>query len=1208
VGAFVFDGGGRVSLQGESAVSPLVRVFISYAHDDDEHRERVRRFWIFLRSQGIDARCDLDAVEQRQDWPLWMLGQIRAARFVLMIASPQYRRRADGEARSDEGRGVQWEARLAREVIYADQQNESKRFLPVVLPGCSERDIPQWMGPTSFSNYFVSDYTLQGAESLLRLLTGQPGELAPPIGPPPLLPPQGAGVDGLVRHLAERSRRRYESTVQSYVRQLLLNGELGLDEFDLGVAIDRQDEDRRRIDIAAACVVVEVRADLRVDGVANAAERELGAYLSEHSSAAGVPYVGILTDGAEWRLLHPAEGRARQVACHTIAPSAPDVEGLLRWLESVLATRKKIRPTREEIEGKLGADSPAHAVDAAELTAIYDKYRDLPSVRMKRGLWARLLTTAMGTNFSDEDDLFLNHTLLVTMAKVIGHAVMGFRPEEQRVAAADIMSGKLFSESQIDGVIEADFFDWMADAPEGERFVKGLARRLTRFAWGHVDFDVMKVLYESIISSTTRHRLGEYYTPDWLAEEIIAACVADPLDQRVLDPSCGSGTFLFHAVRHYLSAAEAADVPSACAISGLMSHVIGIDVQPVAVTLARVTYLLAIGRSRLQATDRPALSVPVYLSDSLRWGQESTLFSAGGLSIPTSGRRDMYVVQPEAAGEVADEDDLTFPERVLQDAQIFDQLINLLAEWATKPGRGSAPRPLDGVFQRLGIHPDDRPVVERTFATMCRLHDEGRDHIWGYYVRNLARPVWLTRQDNRIDVLVGNPPWLAYRYMTKTQQVSFRAMSKARNIWAGGPLTTNVDLSALFVARCVELYLRPGGRFGYVMPLATLSRQQYEGFRSGHYDVPSEHCAVSFDRPWDLARIKPTFFPVPACVVFGRRENFDGSPKPLAEPPEVWSGKFSTATASRAEAAANITRLVAEEGVPRGKSLYADRFSQGATVVPRLLFVVEPENPGPLGSGAGRQMVHSRRSTRENKGWRDVPSLRGAVERQFIKSLYLGESILPFRCLEPRQAVIPWDGRQLLHGSIAELDRYPGLSDWWRQAETVWEQHRSSDRLSLVEQLDYRRKLVRQLGAAHHRVVYSASGMYMAAVVVSDPVAVIEHKLYWGPAENLDEARFLTAVLNSDFLTAAVRPLQGRGEHNPRDFDKYVFRLPIPLYNGDIAAHRTLVSLAERAEHVAAGVELPPVRFEAQRRLIRKALAQDGVAAEINAVVAVLLA
>jgi hypothetical protein len=41
---------------------------------------------------------------------------------------------------------------------------------------------------------------------------------------------------------------------------------------------------------------------------------------------------------------------------------------------------------------------------------------------------------------------------------------------------------------------------------------------------------------------------------------------------------------------------------------------------------------------------------------------------------------------------------------------------------------------------------------------------------------------------------------------------------------------------------------------------------------------------------------------------------------------------------------------------------------------------------------------------------------------------------------------------------------------------------------------------------------------------------------------------------------------------------------------------------------VAAGVELPPVRFEAQRRLIRKALAQDGVAAEINAVVAVLLA
>jgi hypothetical protein len=118
----------------------------------------------------------------------------------------------------------------------------------------------------------------------------------------------------------------------------------------------------------------------------------------------------------------------------------------------------------------------------------------------------------------------------------------------------------------------------------------------------------------------------------------------------------------------------------------------------------------------------------------------------------------------------------------------------------------------------------------------------------------------------------------------------------------------------------------------------------------------------------------------------------------------------------------------------------------------------------------------------------------------------------------------------------------------------------------LTERLDYRRGLSQQFPAADHRVVDTASGMYLAAAVVSDPTAVIEHKLYWGPVTSLDEARFLTAILNSSVLTMAVRPLQSRGEHNPRDFDKYVFQLPISLYDPRDSAHKLLVALAERSE------------------------------------------
>src|SRR5260370_30983677 len=213
-------------------VSPLIRVFVSYAHDNAKHVGKVRQFYRFLREAGIDARIDLPAAEERQDWPTWMLRQILAARFVLVVASAAYRMRAEGDAPTGQGRGVQWEAALIREVVYADQQAALNRFLPVVLPGCSATDIPLWLRPTSTTHYVVADYTVSGAEKLLRRLTGQPFETVPPLGSIPLLPPRTEpstardvgemGSEMLLRRRSHRVPRRHEAMAQAHVRPSLL--------------------------------------------------------------------------------------------------------------------------------------------------------------------------------------------------------------------------------------------------------------------------------------------------------------------------------------------------------------------------------------------------------------------------------------------------------------------------------------------------------------------------------------------------------------------------------------------------------------------------------------------------------------------------------------------------------------------------------------------------------------------------------------------------------------------------------------------------------------------------------------------------------------------------------------------------------------------------------------------------------------------------
>jgi len=1001
-------------------------------------------------------------------------------------------------------------------------------------------------------------------------------------------------LPALARHLATRSPKA-EANKQADIQTLLLYGGLNLGEGDLDIVeLEAQVGGGRRIDVEIGLTAIEVKRDLRPTGVREEAEKQLAGYVRDRSTALAQRYAGILTDGAEWRLYHLADDALEEVASFELSPTTADFEGLSVWLEGALATVEAIAPTPREIERRLGARSSAHALAYAELERLYLKNRDNPTVRLKRELWARLLRVAFGTSFEDDDQLFIDHTLLVISAEVIAHAVVGIDPKT--LAPASVLNGQQFAQAGISGVIEEDFFDWVAEVPEGEGFVRALAKRLTRFAWDDVEHDVMKVLYESIITTDWRHRLGEYYTPDWLAACMVAETVDDPLHQRVLDPACGSGTFLFHAVRHCLAAAAEAGIADAEALTAATGRVIGIDVHPVAITLARLTYLLAIGRDRLRAPDRPNIHVPVYLGDSVQWrSPETNLWSREGLTIGVDDGVQLWA------------SNLHFPSRLLDDAGNFDRLVEEMARRASAREPGSPVPSLTSVFSRFAVHPDDQPTLESTFELMCRLNDEGRNHVWSFYVRNLARPLWLSREENRVDCIVGNPPWLAYRFMTIEMQVSFRQMSEERKLWAGASVATHQDLSGLFLTRAVELYLKSGGRFSLVMPLAALSRRQFAGLRTGHYPTPTTELDVAFDTPWDLHQIKPNLFRVPPCVVRGTRSS---AAVPLPTEAESWSGRLRGRNISWELAAPDIIRTPAGVGVATDEvnSPYHARFMQGATLVPRFLLMVEDAPSSPIGVAAGRRAVRSMRSANEKAPWKSLPPLQGSIEREFVRPVHLGATLLPFRLLEPWLGVIPWDGKVLLDGANPDIEKYPGFAEWWTKSESVWDENKGESRLTLLERVDFRAGLGLQFPTAAHRVLYASSGQYLAAVRIDNPNTVIDNSLYWSVASSLDEARYLTAILNAPSLTALMAPLQARGEHNPRHFHKLVWRLPIPLFDGKNEDHERLASLASHAEALAAETDISGKRtFQAQRRLIREALEREGIAEAVDEIVLRLL-
>lgn len=1012
--------------------------------------------------------------------------------------------------------------------------------------------------------------------------------------------------------MLSRDGARSEATLQSDIRQFLLLSSFGLDDDEVrSVNLESPlgDGTRRRIDIEAGNSVIEVKKDLRVGNVRSDAVTQLAGYVQEQSHRLARRYVGILTDGVEWFLyrLTPDGSELSEVAKLVLSPPAADAsERLTVWLDTILATAENISPLPVEIERRLGVTSAAYQLDSATLTDLYRGAQGNAEVTLKRMLWAKLLRTSFGTAFTDSDDLFIDHTLLVLTAEIIAHAVIGFEPAEMIADPDGVVSGRLFADAQVHGVVEADFFDWVLDVSGGREFVVTLTQRLARFNWRDVSHDVLKVLYESVITAETRHSLGEYYTPDWLANRIVAETCTEPLNQRVLDPSCGSGTFVFQAIRAYLNAADDANVPNGDALAGLTGHVFGVDVHPVAVTLARVTYLLAIGHGRLSASDRKALSVPVYLGDSVQWDQRAGTLTGDTIRIPTSGND----LSETPTGHLWDED-LVFPESIVNDASRFDQIVTVMADKASGYLSGKVPsvRP---ALRRFRLTDDELDTLQSTFAVMCHLHATGRDHVWGYYVRNLIRPLWLSNTDaNKVDVLVGNVPWLRYAAMTASMQERFADLSHDRQLITTRRGVAGRDLSSLFVVRSVELYLRPEGHFAFVMPRAALTRKPYEGFRAGRWSSQAVgDLNVTFSEPWDLGDVAPDIFPVPSCVALGA-----STPEGARHMPEAtvhWSGRLPAVEAGDWDAVKDhltvgvgVVRAVTESDV-LPESPYKNRFRQGAVLAPRALLFVQERPAGPLGAGAGRTQIEAFRSVQEKSPWKSVATLTGTVENSQLFPTYLGETVLPYRLLDPRIAALPVDGVAFLDDAAVQAKA--GFAAWWSGAEALWEAHKKpTDDSRLIDRIDFHGQLSAQFPLGAHRVVYTKAGKNLTAARITNPRAIIDLKLYWATARSDAEAQYLLAILNSETLRSRVEPYQARGLFGPRDFDKYVFRVPIPEFDAGLSEHTVLADLAGKAEQVAASVDVSGMQFQRARKAVRDALQADGVAHDIEKAVANLI-
>ncbi len=983
-----------------------------------------------------------------------------------------------------------------------------------------------------------------------------------------------------------------EANITSVVRDFLIATGLARSE-EMVEENPPADASRRAVDLTALDTFIEFKRRI---GTASGGEPnpqyvdQLDDYLAQ-SEKQGRVRMGVLTDGKRWLLRWPGAGEVRLARPYAFTLEEPNHWiALYEWLrDSALVSLEGVSPDREGIIGHFGPGSPSYQRDIAALKTLYQENAELETIRVKRRLWYDLLRTALGEiaytteGMSEEvqarlaaagvgaeemDDLFVRHTYVGAVIGMVVQASFGI--DIRHLAAndpADLLQGReLYRATGLQGVLESDFFAWPNEVG-GNPLLQTLARRVARFDWAEAPTDTAATLYETVIPQEERRQLGEYYTPTWLVRVMIRELVDDPLNQRVLDPACGSGTFVAEAVSHFIAAAGVANWEPREVLNRLRDAVTGIDVHPVAVHLARAAWTLAarpaISTASAAGFDA-SLSIPVYLGDALQLRfRTGDMFAEHQITIQTRDQENT---------------DLVFPVSLVERAEEFDALMGDVSAYIE---RGDDP-----LLALDDNHVNDlveRQIIGNTIAAMKLLHDRGRNHIWAYYTRNMVRPVALSR--SKVDVVIGNPPWINYNQTADVLRTELQNLSRSRyGIWVGGRYATHQDVAGLFFARSVDLYLKDGGVIGFVLPHSALQAGQYSKWRGGRWRAGKSGSGVQVDftlKPaWDLEQLNPnTFFPMPASVVFARKLPQDASGKPLAGSVERWMGNAGAEDVRRESAGITDTGAA-------GESPYGGYSRQGATIVPRCFFFVNETTNTATVQAAPTLTVNPRRGGQDKAPWKDLnlTAITGqTVENRHLFDVHLGETIVPYVALEPLKALLPLKRGE---AAISTDNNGPGgirlgglerrMRERWQTVSHLWEDNKAlANNLNLLGQLDYLHKLSSQLewqqnkGDRPVRVVYTKAGEPTAGLLEGS-ATLVDHLLYWIPCKDMYEANYLLAIINSDALQAAVKPLMSKGQFGARDLHKHLWKLPIPEFDPARELH---AAIAKAGATTAAGAK-----------------------------------
>lgn len=829
-------------------------------------------------------------------------------------------------------------------------------------------------------------------------------------------------------------------------------------------------------------------------------------------------------------------------------------------------------------------------------------------------LWTNFVSYLGGDSAAGKFDRgsYVNELYILTLAKLICANVLGASAlVSDDGELRSILNGTFFKARGLPNLVEYDYFGWLNASPHVTDLVE-VARAIQDDLRAY-DFkaspaeDLFGTLMAQLAARSQRLLLGQEWTPSWLAEKLVAnvmAALPEGEQPRFVDMCCGSGAMVVETVkraqRQLIAAGRAPGDPAA--LGELASSITAFDIDPLAVLLAKVGWVLA---SKDWLVAGHEAQIPVYHADSLFANTPVTkVFSASGQE-----NRKLQLHTEE----------VDLPQFLIKAGRqtLFDALLSRGYEMAMSSAAAAATTLVDQDIQTMvdavvadtgsALSVDERAgaveFCKKLLRALETLQRAGQNGIWAFVLRNSFRPALVA---GRFNGVVTNPPWLALsKIASNPYQDALKAKAESYGIKAPGASHLHVEMSTIFLLHAIERYLTPNAVIGCVLPVTVLNGAQHEPFRTRGYLTANRPVAFALNEMWKVAS---QTFKNEAIVVFGKKAQPAATVltlpgKDVARNVEH-SSPYHLVSSGGVTAWTTTPPAIVATAVAVQDSV-GPKFRQGADVMPRgAVFHAATKNGaswnlGPIAVGSPFHFLRS-----DGHVLKDFKLTAHGVSDQVMFDTLLSKHLAPFELAAGAKALLPirrggagWEART--GPGIAAL----GAATSGAIANALTAVGDSVDQFFDRLQTD-RKKLTAQGWTDDEWIVFASAGgkiptaAYVRGGDIPCSKTIVDQTLYWGRAATEDEAIYIAGLMNSPAVMEVIQAHQPMGAFGERHIHKLAFDRT-PSFNAGDHKHAAVVAATKallaqwgtvRIQPAAQAWLAPQTHMITRRKKIRQAL------------------